>query len=1178
MPDEDPFGQFTADFVQEKDPFSEFTSDFVSEPKTSAAGAATRSVARGVLPALGAAAGGALGYAAGVALAPATGGLSMALPLAGTFIGGLGGALGTKKAQDVALETISPEAAALEAADIAQHPAASLGGRLAANLPVFAFAPGQTLRGLASIPSVVRGTATEAQKQAAGVAALQTGLGTAGGVVAPLVQGESPTLAGVGEAALQSALFGQPRLKALVPRALRAAQETPQPKATDAIQGIGKAGEVLRDVPEQPVKGTQQVPSEVSPERVPQGELPQAKATEGEISLATEQRKQAEAVGAKELEESAQIQQAESAAMLGITPPGARVFGQVVDAFTPKVQGTLPKTPTTAGDWLPDLGDATANKAIATEPTGIGRIPILNWLFDPRHRAKTEPEKSILNYFYEQAVGQANVKALGSTFGTRFKQLFPRNEAGEFTTVGRVAENQSLHPSDVFEALQQNPDSYRLTPQQRNAFDELMRYERRARELEQQYGIRESPESGEFEPGGRGDTPYYTRGRVVGQPKRPRGMAGPGGAMVGGRQFFQKARAFESERQGVRTGFSYPMNVDDRILIRLSRLYKAIGDRRLAQDEGLGGRWGSDTGPITYQEAQVFQPAFRSGAEYKIFPVEVAQKINASLGAQQTAWLKALVSVNDFFKAITLGFDYGAGQIQGIITAFRDPKAWANANATALRAFANKDAFAAYMRNNAQAAQELAQFGSGVGSIPEMVTGLSEGGVVSAVPRAIGKSFEEIGFPRVGKAIRSTEEVPQAFGRVFQTFLDVAKIEKWKARREVIPREEWPRAIQDIEHELNMGRMEAIGVGPGQALAERLLLLAPSYYRGGLGLIGDMSAAGVTGAQAQRAMGSYMAGIIATFAAGAMAAGLPWEEIKRRLNPSGGNFMMIPVKLGEKSIEVGFGGIMRSFMRLAGEVMQTSIEHPENWKSLASDKNPFSKWLRGHSAPVISKAWDQFSGEDYAGEDTDMSSLAKGSLPLALQAWLKQEPGQTGAQTAADVVFSFAGLLSWPQSTRNKMLVERNKLATAKFGAPYENLKIRQQAVVTRALERNPEFALKEPATPRVIEQAFRNQVERQTQVQAGLEKSIRDVLEEQGLHVPGFEPTMKVGPTQIYLTDVQMERYKSLIIDEYNRVLKGRAQLLRRSSPQRGQDLINDWTAEAKARARTKLRLEFNR
>ncbi len=826
------------------------------------------------------------------------------------------------------------------------------------------------------------------------------------------------------------------------------------------------------------------------------------------------------------------------------------MLSQIVNAILPKAQAALPRTPTTAGDFLGDLGDRASNKVIANEPTGIGRIPVLNWLFDPRHRAKTDPEKSIINYFYEQAVGKAHVQALASTFGTKFKELFPRSESGEFTTVGRTREGQSLHPSDVFEELQRNPNANDLNPNQRQAFDELMRYERRARELERKYNLSENPESMEVDAGAPGDNPYWTRGKVIGQPPRTGGM---GGGSVGGRQFFQKARKFESEQQGVSKGFNYPMNVDDRIAARLTRLYKAIADKRLADDPDLGGRWGSETGPVTYQEGQVFQPGFRSGAEYKIFPVEVANKINSTLAAQQTQWLKTMQSVGDAARSITLGFDVGWGFIQGLPTAFKNPKAWADAQSVAFRAFTNADAFAAYVRNNSQPVRELAEFGSGVGSLPEMAAGLTKEGILGKIPGAT------------------------QFGRSFQTFLDVAKIEKWKARREVTPREEWPRAIQEIEHELNAGRMEAIGVGPAQALAERLLFLAPSYYRGGIGLIGDMFQKGVTGSQARRAMGSYMAGMTATFVAGAVAAGLPWEEIKRRLRPDSGNFLMVPIKLGGKSIEVGFGGIFRSFMRLGGSMYKTSVEHPENWGTLATDKNPITKWLRGHAAPIPSQALSAFSGKDYMGEDTDMQSLAQGNLPLAIQALLKQEKGQTGAQTAADVVLSFAGLLSWPQNTQNRMAVERNRIARERYGAPYENLKMRQQSLVQRTMERNPDFA-KPPATKQQIARGLELQVQRQEAVQAGLDAPIRELLAERELHVPGFQPTLKVGPSEIFLTAAQQDRYKSLIIEEYNRTLKGKLGILRRRKPVQAQDLLDEWAGQAKQRAMIKLQREFNR
>src|SRR4030095_13714332 len=112
-----------------------------------------------------------------------------------------------------------------------------------------------------------------------------------------------------------------------------------------------------------------------------------------------------------------------------------------------------------------------------------------------------------------------------------------------------------------------------------------------------------------------------------------------------------------------------------------------------------------------------------------------------------------------------LGFDYGAGQIQGLVTAFRDPSAWAKANLTALKSFASPEGFAAYVRNNTQPIRELAQYGSGIGWVPEMIAGLGKGGALTRVPEYVGRKVGEAGAPGLGKAIASTKAVPEAFGR-----------------------------------------------------------------------------------------------------------------------------------------------------------------------------------------------------------------------------------------------------------------------------------------------------------------------------------------------------------------------------------------------------------------------------
>lgn len=201
------------DFTEtESKPFK--ASDFDTEP-TTAGGAFARGAATAVVPAAGAALGGAAGWAAGVALAPETGGLSLIVPLVGAFAGGLIGSAGAEKTQEVALETLTPETSAelkrFQAKDFEQHPVASAVGRIVGALPSFEFAPGQTIRGAVALPALVKGVATEAQKDAAIALAVQAGVGTGGAVVAPLVQGQAPTLAGVAEGAVQALIFGKPR-------------------------------------------------------------------------------------------------------------------------------------------------------------------------------------------------------------------------------------------------------------------------------------------------------------------------------------------------------------------------------------------------------------------------------------------------------------------------------------------------------------------------------------------------------------------------------------------------------------------------------------------------------------------------------------------------------------------------------------------------------------------------------------------------------------------------------------------------------------------------------------------------------------------------------------------------------------------------------------------------------
>lgn len=210
---------------------------YASTNKTSALGTALRSAATAIAPAVG----GAVSWGVGAELAPETGGLSLAIPA----LSALAGSTLTSMSQKDLLTKLAPQLQEDIETGAREHPLASLGGELAGSAGVFKIAPGQAIRGLAAIPSILKGTGTEAQFAAAKVASLQAGMGAGLGAVQPLVQGRLPTWADVGQGALGMAIFGEPRSKMLLPRAAAAVRDArlrditrqaqPQPTVEESV-------------------------------------------------------------------------------------------------------------------------------------------------------------------------------------------------------------------------------------------------------------------------------------------------------------------------------------------------------------------------------------------------------------------------------------------------------------------------------------------------------------------------------------------------------------------------------------------------------------------------------------------------------------------------------------------------------------------------------------------------------------------------------------------------------------------------------------------------------------------------------------------------------------------------------------------------------------------------------
>jgi hypothetical protein len=383
--------------------------------------------------------------------------------------------------------------------------------------------------------------------------------------------------------------------------------------------------------------------------------------------------------------------------------------------------------------------------------------------------------------------------------------------------------------------------------------------------------------------------------------------------------------------------------------------------------------------------------------------------------------------------------------------------------------------------------------GSGVGSLQEHMAGLSKGEVL---PRVLGA------VPGVGPALK---QVPLAFGRQFQTALDVAKIEMWKAWREVTPKGEWSKTVQAIESVLMSGRQETAMVPHSRALLERVALLAPSYYRGAVNLVGALGESGVSGKVARRSLGAFILGSTALYYGVGQMLGMSQEDLTKRLNPSRTDFMLwdYEVEPGKK-ITFGIGGIFRSFARLAGNVTETSVNHPENWAALSPDKNPFTRWYRGHAGPTAGWAWTAFTGRDFLGEQAEGADLFQGVAPLALQ-----KGGGAFEKTAG-----FVGLSAFERRAPTKAEIAEKMYP----GKTLDELNLLELRRVAEAAKKGPK------ASPAQVEKTQRfvaeKEMELRKRVRAALPKEQQKWLEANGLQLPSPQTSVQRGGVTLPMSE----------------------------------------------------------
>lgn len=772
---------------------------------------------------------------------------------------------------------------------------------------------------------------------------------------------------------------------------------------------------------------------------------------------------------------------------------------------------------------LPDLQPKDVANKVFSQPFATEKVPILGRLMGGKARIRTPQDEAIATWYAERhGVGPAIASATGEFIRGKVNKEFKVSESGDLN-VKPTKEGQSLKASDVFETLRKDPSAYNLTPQQRTVFNSVIEpITKRMTELGSKYDVLDEviDESGNMRP-------YFPR-IVTKHPKIEDKKATSA----------FRSRAFSSEVEGWNRGYVYEKDLEKRLVTGIERLYRAIANKRLVDDPILGAKSESQvkaevaesfreelgSGEMTQRKIDRIAEGIRTRGQVmqpilirKIFDTETAKKLNKEFAAEQSSVRNSIASANNFLKALQLGFDFGVGQIQMLPMLYNNPRIWAQSQAKGLANMFSPQVFSEYVRKNKAAVDQYAQVGGQVGNLPDMVTGLGKGELLSKIP----------GVGQVG----------QAFGRQFQGAIDVAKIEMWKAWSEITPKNEWPKLARSIEASLLSTRMESAMVPHGRALLERVMLLAPAYYRGAVEHIAGLTESGASGKVLRRSMSRFILGSLATYYAVAKMNNMSDEKIQERLDPTRTDFATWAVKQDDGSvINVGFGGIFRSYLRLAGNVAKTSAEHPENWKSLAPEKNPLTRWYRGHAGPTVSLGWDAFSGKDFMGRESDVSDLGARTLPLVAQQGLAKE----GEAKAKPIEYgaSLVGLSATPESYSARQARENDIEAKKRFGKAFERLSTGQRMNVSGAVEKKLKDVPTGMTKEKQREIALKVSDERKEKLMKDLPSDLTDWARSRRIEIGGYQTSKTEAEKDVKLLPRERERLHALMLEEYQKEL----------------------------------------
>lgn len=710
-----------------------------------------------------------------------------------------------------------------------------------------------------------------------------------------------------------------------------------------------------------------------------------------------------------------------------------------------------------------------------TTPQGVSKTPLLGKamgrLFDPRSYKDTPAEKEVL--------ANGIIKNMAENFGALWmerlkdvKRAFPKDDRQQIT----LANGRKDYVGDVIEAELRNPGSQPLTSAQRDfvqAWKEL-----RQKKIDEaiRNGVKYFlDDQGNPLPINANYFPRHAVGKV-GLKEKAKALKR---SVVGAKPGFAKGRAFDTEREGVEKGkIQYEPDEISNVGRWLISIDKAIADQRLADSPALQGRSGT---PRFLEEGTVNQPAFMG----RVFPKDVADRLNAHYNQGTSKAFEFANRVNNELKAAQYTADASAPLNQGLPLLATNPARWARATALHFEAFLNDRVLNRVLKKpeNLRIAKLILEGGGSLIKPQDFLAGSGKG------------HWAEKVWPI------------KASGRAMTTFLNMAKIELFKAYEPLARKKgmSLKELVEAVETASLSGKMEMKGITHGRALAERLLLNAPSYARAALDLTSMATQGGVTGTIGRRALLGLAGGLAAIMYGLYKANNMSDDEIKQRFNPAHPSFMRFPYMMNNgRRKEISVGSIFLSAARTLGR----------SYDKLTSDKpwgegkdDPLISFAEARKSPLIGTLDMIRTGQDYRGEPISKTkTIARSITPVSLSSFAEHGNTESGWKGFAAESLGLNTFDESPGAYRTRKMDEE---ANKKYGKNYSMLTANQRMKVTGPAEKATK-ELGEEVSARQMLNVFKNQEEQRKLLLEKLKPESQEWLKENNLKITGFRETLE--------------------------------------------------------------------